>query len=170
MRRSSSFQRDIGGAVMLEAAILLPVLLFLGLAAFEFSNVFFQHQAVTAGVRDAARYAARTPRPVGASCEETIESAEVVSAAKNLAVSGDIYTATPSRAAGWKASDVTITATTIDNPVDAVTGARAYRGPSPICIVRVTSSYTYRKIGVLSGFNFIAPTIAVSHTERWIGG
>lgn len=155
---------------MVEAAILLPALLLLGLTAFEFSNIFFQHQAVTAGVRDAARYAARTPRPTGSSCETAIESTEIVTAAKNLAVSGDIYSASPARVAGWKASDVTVTATTIANPIDASTGSLTYRGPDPVCVVRVTSSYTYRKIGAPFGFNFIAPTIAVSHTERWIGG
>lgn len=170
MRRPSSLLRDEKGGVIVEASIILPMLLLLGLVAFEFSNVFFQHQAVTTGVRDAARYAARTPRPAGSSCEETVESEAIVTAARNLALSGDIYSSTPARVAGWKTTDVSVTATTTANPFDATTGSLTYRGPDPVCVVRVSSSYTYRKIGILSGFGFITPTIAVSHTERWIGG
>lgn len=169
MRRRSSFLRDRRGSVLVEAALLMPVLIFLGIGAFEYSNLFFKHQAVTAGTRDAARYAARAPRPAGMSCEQALASEEIVTAAKNLAVSGDIFSSTP-RVSGWGAADVTITATTVDNPIDPVTGTRAYRGPDPICVVRVTSSYSHSEMGLFDNLNMIPSTISVSHAERWIGG
>lgn len=170
MPQPHSLLGNRNGGVVVEAALLLPVLLFLGLGAFEFANLFLQHQAVTAGVRDAARYAARTPRPVAGTCEEAINSTEVVAAARNLAISGDIYSATPGRVAGWRLQDITVTATTVANPIDEATGTRAYRGPDPICLVRVDSAYAYRMIGAFGGLAALTPMIVVSHTERWIGG
>lgn len=165
----ASFLHDSSGAVLVEAALVMPVLLLLALGVFEYSNMFFKHQAVTAGVRDAARYAARTPRPLGQTCEETLNDVELVSAVKNLAVSGDIFNSTPARVSGWSVDDVSLTATLVENPVDAA-GVRVYRGPDPICIVRVSSSYTHARMGLFSGLGFIPATVSISHTERWIGG
>lgn len=168
--RKRSILLESDGAVLMEAALVMPVLLLLALGAFEFSNLFFKHHAITAGVRDAARYAARAPRPLGTTCEETLNDAALVTALKNLAVSGDIFSPTPARVSGWRAEDVAITSTLIDNPVDAVTGARTYRGPDPICVVRVTSSYAHSGMGLFTRLGFIPTTVSVSHAERWIGG
>lgn len=170
MRQLSSFLGDRQGGVLIEAAIVAPVLLILGLGAFEFSQLFFKHQAMTAGVRDAARYAARIPRPTGVSCDEALGDAQLVAAAKNLAVTGDINLSTPPRVKGWSTSDVVVTATTIENPVDPLTGVRAFRGPDPLCVVRVNTSYFHSRMGLFANFNMIPSTISVSHAERWIGG
>ena len=46
------------GIALVETAICLPLLLFLMLAAGEVTNAFLQHNTLTKGVRDGARYAA----------------------------------------------------------------------------------------------------------------
>ena len=46
------------GLTIVEAAITLPFLLFVMLAATEFTNAFVQHMSLTKAVRDGARWAA----------------------------------------------------------------------------------------------------------------
>lgn len=46
------------GAVIVEFAIVLPILLFMMLATAEFGRAFFQYNTLTKAVRDGARYAA----------------------------------------------------------------------------------------------------------------
>ena len=47
-----------GGAVIVELAIVLPIMLFLMLATAEFGRAFFQYNTLTKAVRDGGRYAA----------------------------------------------------------------------------------------------------------------
>ncbi len=154
------FARDSSGAVLVEAAIVLPVLVTLGFLTFEFSNVFFEHQIVTSGVRDAARYLARVTDPANAAAQSN---------AKQLAVYGDIGGSTP-RVTGWTVGNVSVALARVPNPVDSATGAPDYRGPNPLYIVTVTSTFTYSQIGVLTAFGFTLPKVEVSHSERSIGG
>ncbi|NNC57670.1 MAG: pilus assembly protein [Woeseiaceae bacterium] len=46
------------GLALVEAVITLPLLLFLMIAASEFTNAFVQHTTLTKAARDAARYVA----------------------------------------------------------------------------------------------------------------
>jgi len=52
--------KDEEGSALLEAAIVIPVLFSLVFGTLEFSFYFFQQHLVATGVRDAARYLART--------------------------------------------------------------------------------------------------------------
>lgn len=57
MRPLTTMHRQRGLALV-ETAITLPLLLFVMLAASEFTNAFVQHTTLTKAARDAARYAA----------------------------------------------------------------------------------------------------------------
>jgi len=57
MRPLTTLNRQRGLALV-ETAITLPLLLFVMLAASEFTNAFVQHTTLTKATRDAARYAA----------------------------------------------------------------------------------------------------------------
>jgi len=94
------------GLALVETAISLPFLLFVMLAASEFTFAFVQHTTLTKAVRDAARYAA----------EEAIDgtltfdlTAAIQNDTRRLAVYGNTTgTGTPA-AAGLTVGDITVT-------------------------------------------------------------
>jgi|LULE01.1.fsa_nt_gb Flp pilus assembly protein TadG len=59
MRRLPSYARDEGGAVLVEFALVLPMLLILFATTIESARMFWAYQATIAGVRDATRFVAR---------------------------------------------------------------------------------------------------------------
>src|SRR5258707_1844738 len=87
LRRSiASLWHDTEGSAFVEAAVVLPVLVPLMLGFLEFSWYFHKQQLVESGVRDAARYLARTN---GANSDANPCSvASAVSNAQNIAVNG----------------------------------------------------------------------------------
>ena len=151
-----SFDRE--GAALVEFTVVLPFLIFLGLGAFEFGSALYGHHVITTGLRDAARYLARVDDPIAT---ET--------AAKQLAVYGQIGGSTK-RVSWWNVGDVTVSVRTIANPVDPDTGARTYRGPDPIRVVRVATTATYPGLGLFAVLG-MGPTLAINtfHEERVIG-
>jgi Flp pilus assembly protein TadG len=137
--------------------VVLPFLLFLAAGTFEFGNALYGHHVITTGLRDAARYSARVDDPT------TVEIA-----AKQLAVYGEIG-GTNKRLPWWDVGNVSVTLSSIPNPVDPVTGARTWRGPDPIRIVRVATTATYPGLGLLTLLG-LGPTLTIStfHEERVI--
>ncbi|NNE79409.1 MAG: pilus assembly protein [Silicimonas sp.] len=57
------FRRQEDGVALVEFAIFLPLFVFSFFVIVEFSRTFFSYQGAVVGVRDAARYAARTFDP-----------------------------------------------------------------------------------------------------------
>src|SRR5215210_4809621 len=60
MRRLRSLWSEERGAALIEGAVLAPFLLILPFGVYEFSWFFYRQHLVSTGVRDAARYLART--------------------------------------------------------------------------------------------------------------
>src|SRR5262245_5089807 len=71
--------RDTEGSALLEGAIVTPFLCILVFGVLEFSHFFYQQHLVSTGVRDAARYLARTADPTASGTQTT---------AQNLAATG----------------------------------------------------------------------------------
>jgi len=153
-----SLWRDNAGTALVEATIVIPVLLVLVFGVFEFSAFFWQQQLISTGVRDAARYLSR-------SLDQSNPAVET--AAKNLAVTGSTSGGMP-RVSGWSVSDLTISLTSIDNPVGA-NGTSPYRGFGLIQVVTVSTSYTHPSLGFLDYLGLPDLVIQVSHSERVIG-
>ncbi len=61
--RIRSFREREEGVALVEFAIFLPLFVLSLYVIIEFSRAFFAYQGAVAGVRDAARYAARTMDP-----------------------------------------------------------------------------------------------------------
>jgi Flp pilus assembly pilin Flp len=153
------FARDEGGAVAVEASIALPVAAILILGTVEFGNVFYTHQLLTQSVRDAGRYLARTNDPYNNTT------------AKNMVIRGGPDTGSPYMA--WLETGVTVTTvqSSVDNPIDSVTGASPYRGEATINILIVNADVTYTPIfGMLKSLG-LGDTVKfrISHAERVIG-
>ena len=51
---------DLRGTALIEGAIMLPMLFVVFFGVFEFSWYFYQQHRVSTGIRDAARYIARS--------------------------------------------------------------------------------------------------------------
>jgi Flp pilus assembly protein TadG len=163
-------RKDDSGVAVMEAAIVFPFLITLGFGVFDFSNYFYLHQAVVAGVRDAARYLARNAcATANPSIAPDASCASQIGIAEQIAVYGDIGATTP-RVTTWTVSDVNVTYAATANPFDPTAGDTVYRGANPIYTVTVSTSFAYPEIGFLRMFGFADPMIAVSHTERVVGG
>ncbi len=159
LERLRSLWRDRDGSALLEAAVLTPVLFVLVVGVYEFSWYFYRQHLISTGVRDAARYLARTnlDNPCSSAANQTI--------AKNIATMNSDGGA---RVAGWTASNVTIACTPVSSVVcGAETPCVLNSGPNAydVYIVTVSTSYTPSTLG----FGFPAPSIVVSHQERAVG-
>jgi Flp pilus assembly protein TadG len=153
-----SIWRNSEASAFLEGAILLPVLLTLGLGVFEFSWVFYQQQLISTGVRDAARYIARSTKPNDLTIQVD---------AKNLATTGDINGGAP-RVNGWRANDVRISYASVEN-ASGLNGLTPYRGGPAIETVTVTTTFTVSSLGFFGLLGLRPPSLTVSHQERVIG-
>jgi Flp pilus assembly protein TadG len=153
MRRMRSLWCNMDGSALVEATIVVPFLFILIFGAFEFSWLFYTHQKVSTGVRDAARYAARSDAPCGSA---------TITDAQNLATTGQITAAGDPRVSGWTAGNVNVACASVDN------SDHAYRGNTTITIVTASTNFADNSLGFFSFLGLTVPTIAISHSERAI--
>src|SRR6266851_1906707 len=117
VRMLQSLWRNSEGTALIEGALVVPILCTLVFGVFEFSWLFYQQHLISTGIRDAARYIARSSTPN----DPTIQMD-----ARNLATTG-AFAGGPARVSGWRASDVGIAYDSTDNPAGG-NGATRYRG------------------------------------------
>jgi Flp pilus assembly protein TadG len=160
--------RDRRGTAAVEGAIVLPALASLLFGVYEFSFYFYQQQLITTGVRDAARYLARTIDPA----DPTLQGY-----AENIALNGAPTGGSP-RVTGWTTASANFSITVADDANNgAVTpcgttpcnGGIAIGGVSYVQSVTVATSFADPSLGLLGFLGLTAPTIRISHTERVVG-
>jgi Flp pilus assembly protein TadG len=156
--------RDREGSALVEGALLVPVLFALMFGIYEFSWLFYQQHLISTGLRDAARYLARSSAPCDGASLSWLAAQE---AARNLATTGSIDGG-DARVKGWTAAMVTPLCRAIDNPT-AANGASAYRGRSTIYIVTVSTRFTDPSLGFFGFLGLRPPVISVAHSERATG-
>jgi Flp pilus assembly protein TadG len=142
------------GSALLEGAIVLPVFLSLVCGVYEFGFYLYQQQLIAAGIRDAARFLALTDNPNNPAYQFN---------ARNLAVTGSTGGGT-SRVRGWSLSDVMVDVSVVDNP------SATYSGGAMIQVITVSTDFVDPSLGFLGLLGLTAPTISVSHQERYVGG
>ncbi|MEJ1160086.1 TadE/TadG family type IV pilus assembly protein [Prosthecomicrobium sp. N25] len=148
------FRRDDRGAAMLEAVVALPVVAALGFGVLEFGNVLYGYHLIQTGVRDAARYLARS--------DDGCTDATKQDYARNIVLYGKI-TATGNKRVSWlNSADVTFPACA--TPVAAGT----LRGGT-VRTLTVQAAPTYTNVGFFSFLGLGTLTFNISHTERAIG-
>jgi hypothetical protein len=145
------------GASLVEMTIITPLLLSLAFGFIEFGTGFYQYQLMTTGIKDAARYLARVDDPMAEQ-----------SKGKELAVYGAIG-GTAQRVPWWGVGDVSVSLSSVSNPVDPNTGLRSYRGGPTINVVRVETDVEYQDLGLLSAINISRPRFRIFQEERVIG-
>jgi Flp pilus assembly protein TadG len=158
VRILQSLWRNSEGSALVEGALVLPILCMLVFGVFEFSWLFYQQHLISTGIRDAARYLARTATP---------NDLMIQTGAKNLATTGAIDGDT-ARVSGWWTRDVDITYASVDNPV-GVNGLTAFRGGAVIQSVTVSTSFAVPSLGFFGLLGLKPPAFTVSHQERVTG-
>jgi Flp pilus assembly protein TadG len=152
------------GSALLEAAVLTPMLFSLSFGVMEFSFYFYQQQLIESGVRDAARYLARIPITTSGAtpCTQTDPTGtSYMTNAQNIAIYGTTSAST-ARVHGWS-GPVTITCPTTDN------SGGAYADGTTIYTISATTSFSDPALGFFGFLNLTAPSISVTHKERYIG-
>ena len=150
-----SLSRDSAGTALVETAIILPVLFVLVFGVFEFSWLICQQHLILTGVHDAARYIARSPTPN----DPTIKLD-----AKYLATTGAID-GNSLRVRGWKADDIDISYSFINNPTSN-DGLALFRGGAVVESVTVSTTFTVPSLGFFGILGLSPQKFTVSHQER----
>jgi Flp pilus assembly protein TadG len=152
------------GSALLEAAVFTPMLFSLSFGVMEFSFYFYQQQLIESGIRDAARYLARVPTTSGATpCTQTdpATGTSYMTYAQNIAIYGTTSASTQ-RVHGWT-GPVTITCPTTDN------SGGTYSDGTTIYTISATTSFADPALGFFGVLHLSAPSISVTHKERYIG-
>ena len=152
------FRRDARGAATMEVALAFPFIVLFAAGLIEYGSLFYNYELIQTGVRDAARYLARVQNRVAS---ET--------AARNLALRGTVDGTGALRVRWWQTSDIQIAYETTPNPVDEATGRRPYRGRDPLIVVRVSTSFNYAGLGLLSAVRLGPVRVDAAHEERYVG-
>src|ERR1700686_621872 len=147
-----SLWRNSEGSALVEGALVVPILCTLLFGVFEFSWLFYQQQLISTGIRNAARYVARTANP---------NDITIQTGAKNLATTGAVDGNT-ARVSGWGTHDVDIRYASIDNPV-GVDGLTPFRGGAVIQSVTVSTTFAVPSLGFFGFLGLKPPAFTVSH-------
>lgn len=156
----SKFRQDERGAILVEMTLITPLMISLSAGVFEFGNLVHQKLLIEAGLRDAARYAAR--------CNPVFSGLACNAIAQNIAAYGGVAVGT-TRVAGWAPGSVIVAYYDTANNTNA-DGTQDYRGGGPnIRTVRVTTSFNYTGVSLLAYLGLSPITLTGSHEERVIG-
>ncbi len=153
-----TYFKDNCGAIAVEGALLLPLLLTIGLGGLDASNMLLQNHRLENQLSMASSYLARSDDPAA---RET--------AAKNLAVTGTLDGNAVSLIKNWTPSDITISYLKTNNTENA-DGATDYRGESVIETVQITSNVDYKGFGIISSLMPNSVTLTAQVQERVVGG
>jgi Flp pilus assembly protein TadG len=170
-QRFWAFWRDRDGTVLVESALVVPVVFTLAFGTFEFSWFFYKQQLIEIGVRDAARYLARIPLTTsGATPCTQVDPATTgtggsnttfATYAQNIAAYGNTAGTGTARVSGW--SGPSFTCPTTSN------SSGTYADSSTIYTIDATTSFADPALGFFGMFGLSAPTISSTHKERYIG-
>jgi Flp pilus assembly protein TadG len=159
--------RDRDGSALFEAAIGIPVLLFLVMGVIEFSWFLYQSHQVATGIRDAARYLARTGNPTASANQ---------AAARHLATSGQVSGGT-ARVRGFTDETISfcvgagggcasqcagVPVTSGGNPCGTEQGCRG----GPVSVVVASTSFPEQSLGFFQVLGLKPPTFCLWHAER----
>jgi Flp pilus assembly protein TadG len=157
------FRCDERGAMLVEMALVTPFMLTLSGGVFEFGNLIEKKLLIEAGLRDAARYAAR--------CKQSFSGVDCSTVAANIAATATTDGSGTARVAGWAAGAVTVQPTYLAIPitVDGSGNANYRSSDANVYTVRVSTSFTYTGVSLLAYIGFGPITLTGAQEERYIG-
>ena len=152
LRRFAAGER---GVAVMEAAIVLPFVLVLGLGTIEFGWLMSQIEDVQLSLRDAVRYASRSQL-------EMVNGSEDLPATTKTAARDLI-------AAAYVRNGITSTA-----PLPVLSTVPNTYGLNPgkttVYLVKATAQFEPASAGLLSLINLTLPPITLHYEARYVGG
>ncbi|MCR4264853.1 TadE/TadG family type IV pilus assembly protein [Nitratireductor sp. ZSWI3] len=160
-RRFCSDQR---GSVLVEMTLITPLMIALSAGVFEFGNLFYKKLLIEAGLRDAARYAAR--------CNQTFQPAlDCEANARNIAVFGNVSGTGAARVSGWTTAVVTVDQDYLQTDA-VVSDVQVYRSDGDyVYTVRAATSFAVppADASLLAYIGLGTVTLTASQEERYVG-
>lgn len=155
--------RDRAGAVLVEFALALPLLLLLLAGGYELGRAMWQHHLVDKGVRDATRFLTRVPNPTDAAS---------VALARQLLMTGTLDAGAPTIVPEWAADPTLVQVAVQLKTFDNSNGD--FRGPNGstanITVVQLTATVKYTGVGLLSFIGLgNGLTYTITQEERHYG-
>ena len=150
MFRRSKYLKDTEGAVIVEGAILFPVLALIAYGIADVSMMLLQSHKMEQGLVAGASYLARSQTP-------TLLTAQ----AKNIAITGRPDGSGTSRIDGWTDSEITLTIRSINN-----TGQ--FRSGATVQVAQFESAHPYEGLGFVKLASGGRITIRADHEERLV--
>jgi len=149
--------------MLVEMTLITPLMLALSAGVFEFGNLIEKKLLIEAGLRDAARYAAR--------CNQAFSGVNCAAVAANIAATATTTGSGPARVSGWTAGSVSVNLAYQTTPVTTdVFGNQNYRSTDTnVYTVRVSTSFTYTGASLLAYLGLSPITLTGAQEERYIG-
>jgi Flp pilus assembly protein TadG len=162
------FWKEERGAILVEMTLITPLMIALSAGVFEFGNLIHQKLLIEAGLRDAARYAARCNSQLYS--DYGLAAINCATNAENIALYGNVAGSGTARVAGWSGTNVTIDIANLADCKDAVVGGVThYRSVTEkVCIVRAVSTFQYNGTALLAYLGLSPITLNGVHEERYI--
>jgi hypothetical protein len=163
----SSFCRNDRAAAVVELTLVLPFLILITAGLSEFGLMVSQQQVIPKSVRDAARYAARTPVTFK-TCplNGQPEWGALVTDTQNVALRGSVSASAPLLISTFNnASMVTVA----DSCAPAGTFLSTAGGGNDIPVITVTATVPYAGIGFLAFLGLSTFNLTAAHAEMWTG-
>lgn len=157
VRRLHGFARSETAVATIEAAVVMPFVLVLGMGTIEFGWLMAQIESVQTGLRDAVRYVSRSQISVNTSYAGSLPAA--VSASASVMMSG---TYERNGITSGQSSFILVTKTNTDGIL--------YRGGNNVYSVRGTADFTPASAGLLAIANITLPRITLRYEVRHVGG
>lgn len=158
MSRLQKIISDKTGSVLVEAALVLPLLIVAALGSIDASYMMLQNHKLESQLSMAASYLSRSDNPVNQE-----------NAAKNLALTGTTNANAAPLLKGWSISDINISYVSTSNEPDA-DGDTLYRGETTVKTIVIVSQVDYKGLGILSSFAPEGLALKGEVEERLIGG
>lgn len=147
------FLRDQRGGLVVEAALILPLLIAAGLGVLDASYMMVQNHKLESQLSVAANYLSKSDAP---------ELREIY--AKNLAVMGTVSGGNESLVKNWSTDDINVTYLMTAN------SNGIYRGDENIRTVQLSTQIDYSGLGILSSILPQKPVLTARVQERVVGG
>lgn len=148
------FARDDEGAIVVEFALVLPLMILFLVVTAEGAKLMWSYQAAIAGVRDATRYASRVG-DLTACGEDSLDGIE--GTLKNM-VAEDID--------GNALFPSTITVNSVDTTVDCYESTTLRLSDTPHVTVTANMTITFPLASFLSYFNSSFSSITTNVTDK----
>ena len=149
---------DKSGAVIVEAALVLPLLIIAALGAIDASYMMLQNHKLESQLSMAASYLSRSDNPVN-----------FETSAKNIALTGGTIANASPILKGWSLADIKISYLSTNNEPDE-DGVTLYRGDATVKTVVIASQLDYKGIGILSSLSPQKLALKAVVEERVVGG